>query len=319
MNIRNKSPLRLSSLTRSRESDCGGCVRCAEPCVVSDAPDTDGGLTGLRECGSECLPTSPSGCKGQMCVRRGRMLGWENRTGGGGATKADGRTGRDNSSIEGNLWDDDFWSRTKASETCLTFFQSDSRRELGSRSNDRSTTPEAAAGRVPTLRRTDVGGEVLARRSKSEGRAVRTLPVLAGDPSLEGGRGGSGRHPSGSETKEMGRDDDSAMDVGRDEAGGVGGRVWNEERLVVLSLIRLSSKRRSPLREGRASAARPTTVADEALVVAVVAEAWEWELGELGELTVISAGPSLGDMVGDLWGVSSKTEKRRRAPGQERP
>ena len=36
-------------------------------------------------------------------------------------------------------------------------------------------------------------------------------------------------------------------------------------------------------------------------------------------LDVASENLELGDMRGDLCGVSSKTAKRRRAPGQERP
>lgn len=150
--------------------------------------------------------------------------------------------------MDGNLGDDDLRSRTKALEIGLTSFHKDPRRELVSMLDDRSMIPEPATGWVPTARGTNEGDEELDRRSKSEGRTVRALAVLAADSPLEGGRGGNGRHPSGSEINEMGRDDDSAMDVGRDEAGGVGGMVWNEERFVVLSLIRLSSKRRSPLK-----------------------------------------------------------------------
>lgn len=85
-------------------------------------------------------------------------------------------------------------------------------------------------------------------KSNSEGRTVRALDVLVADSSPDAGLGGRGRQPAGSEVNEIGRDlEDSAMDVGRDEAGGVGGKVGKEDRLLlVLSRRRSSKRRRSP-------------------------------------------------------------------------
>lgn len=119
----------------------------------------------------------------------------------------------------------------------------------------------------------DDGG--FASRSNREGRAVRALALLETDSLLDGGLGGRGLQPAGSDDSDVGRDEVSAMDVGLEDAGGVGGMVWKEERLCVLSLNRSSRIRRSARRWGYGSAAGPTTVAEEALVDAEVAEAWE--------------------------------------------
>ena len=146
---------------------------------------------------------------------------------------------------------------------------------------------------------------------------MRVLVLLEVDSSLDGGLGGRGLQPAGSDDSDVGRDDVSAMDVGLDDAGGVGGRVWKDERLLVNSLRRSSRTRRSPRRWGYGSAAGPTTVAEEALVDAEVAEAfviasdaWSPRALEIAELE---------EGLADLCGVSSTTVKRMRAPGQERP
>ena len=190
--------------------------------------------------------------------------------------------------MDGSLGEGVLSSRTRASGAGLTVLHIVSSRGLTSLLCDvvsmpveRSTTAEPATGSVSAARGTDRVGGMFPRRSKSEGRTVRTLAVLSADSTLVGGRIGSGRHPSGSEIKEIGRDEDSAMDVGRDEAGGVGGIVFEDRRLFMCPRMRSSStwRVRSWRRE---SAAAPTTVAEEALVVAVVADAWECTLGVFG-------------------------------------
>ena len=147
---------------------------------------------------------------------------------------------------------------------------------------------------------------------------MRVLVVLGVDSPLGLGPAGRGRQPAGSDDNEVGREDMvvSTMDVGRDEAGGVGGMVWNECRLFVLSMMRSSRTRRSPRKWARPCAAVPTTVAEEAVV-----DTEAFEAGDSGSKYVraVSCDKELTDGAEDLCGVSSKTEKRRRAPGQERP
>ena len=99
------------------------------------------------------------------------------------------------------------------------------------------------------------------------------LVLLEMESPLDGGLGGSGLQPAGSDDSDSGREDDSAIDVGLEDAGGVGGIVWTEERLFVLSLRRSSKMRRSPRNRECDSAAGPTTVAEEALVEAETPEA----------------------------------------------
>ncbi len=74
------------------------------------------------------------------------------------------------------------------------------------------------------------------------------LVLLETDSPLDGGLGGKGLQPAGSDVSDIGRDDDSAMDVGLEDAGGVGGMTGKERRLLVLSLSRSSRMRRSPRR-----------------------------------------------------------------------
>ena len=80
---------------------------------------------------------------------------------------------------------------------------------------------------------------MLDSRSNNEGRTVRVLAVLAMEPCRELGLAGSGRHPAGSETSEVGRED-AAMEVGREDAGGVGGMMWKDDRWFVPSRMRSS-------------------------------------------------------------------------------
>ena len=217
-------------------SSCGDRRGCASDCVLSLRSDLNGGTGSLRT-GGDFMTVSPP--------VRPRVSDWlgmcrENRMGGGGATKAGPGRGR-SSRREG-----DFKSDDAGGFGCHSIQDINPSFLLAGCSWDISGPPTRTEERFEGLDGTELVGGVLASKSKSEGRTVRVLVVLAADSPLGVGRAGSGRQPAGSEANDVGRDDDSAMDVGRDEAGGVGGMAWNEARLCVRSRMRSSKIRRSP-------------------------------------------------------------------------
>lgn len=222
-----------------------GMNRCAGACCAPDCAVPPGRICELLRIGGESMTTSLS----TWAAWSGRLS--ENKMGGGGATKVAGGGKNASLSEAGDL--PAFEEAVEGSdEISLSVLAKKSVSAADSEGEGRSPPNRCSAGgRVCALTRggscatwvTLAEDDVLPSRSKSEGLTVRVLAVLVAEVTLEGGRGGRGLHSAvQSSANDVGRDELelSAMDVGREERGGVGGMVLNdkEERLLVPSRMR---------------------------------------------------------------------------------